>query len=72
MKKIQQIEKEIADLDHKIEVIYMDRLNNAIGIDTYNKISSKFEEQKELIELRENYEDYKNNNIIDNLLETKK
>lgn len=76
-KKIKIIEKEIADLDHKIEVIYMDRLNNAIGIDTYNKISNKFEEQKEqfqkeLIELKENYEDYKNNNTIDNLLETKK
>ncbi len=55
----------------------MDRLNNAISIDTYNKISIKFEEQKEqfqkeLIELKSTFEDYKNNNTVDNLLETKK
>lgn len=66
------IEKELADLNHKIEVIYMDRLNNAIDI--YNKILNLFDEQKkqfqkELIELKENY---KNNNTIGNLLETKK
>lgn len=75
--KIKKIEKEIKDLDNKIEVIYMDRLNNAISIDTYNKISIKFEEQKEqfqkeLIELKSTFEDYKNNNTVDNLLETKK
>ena len=41
------IEKELADLNHKIEVIYMDRLNNTIDI--YNKILNLFDEQKKTI-----------------------
>ena len=75
--KIIKIENEIKELDRKIEVSYMDRLNGDISIDTYNKITSKFEEQKKQLqiavdEIKNSYEEYKINNSTEQLLETKK
>lgn len=75
--KIIKIESEIKELDRKIEVSYMDRLNDVISVDTYDKITSKMEEQKKQLqdavdEIKNAYEEYKINNSTDQLLETKK
>lgn len=75
--KIIKIDSEIKNLDRKIEISYMDRLNDVISIDTYDKITSKLEEQKKQLqitveELKDSYEKYKVDNSIDQLLETKK
>lgn len=75
--KINKYSSEIKKLDQKIEKLYLDRLDDVITIDTYQKISSKFEEQKkqmadELKELQEDYEQYQKDNSLDNILEAKK
>lgn len=75
--KILKQEKEIKELDRKIEVIYMDRLNEKISIDTYGKISLKLEEEKKQLQqsldnLKNSYEEYKFSNSNNRLLETKK
>ena len=55
----------------------MDRLEDIISVDTYQKISNKFEEQKkniqkELKELEETYTQYQQDNSVENILEAKK
>ena len=75
--KIIRIENEIKELDRKIEISYMDRLNDVISIDTYDKITSKLEKQKKQLqmavdEIKNSYEEYKINNSTEQLLETKK
>ena len=62
-------------MDLKIEKLYMDRLNDIITPDTYKKLTDKFEEQKNEIkkqidELNLSIIDYKENNKIEDLLET--
>lgn len=74
--KINKNKNEIKKLEQKIEKIYMDRLEDVISVDTYKKISSKFEEQKEKIqeelkELEDSYEQYQEDNSQKNILEAK-
>ena len=75
-KKISRLEIDIKGIDLKIEKLYMDRLDDIITPDTYKKLTDKFEEQKkskqkEIDELKISIEEYKNNNPIEQLLETK-
>lgn len=54
----------------------MDRLDDVITVDTYQKISAKFEEQKktmqeELIEFETTYEQYQKDNSLENIIEAK-
>lgn len=75
-KKISRLEIDIKGIDLKIEKLYMDRLDDIITPDTYKKLTDKFEEQKkskqkEFDELKISIEEYKNNNPIEQLLETK-
>lgn len=75
-KKISRLEIDIKSIDLKIEKLYMDRLDDIITPDTYKKLTDKFEEQKkskqkEIDELKISIEEYKNNNPIEQLLETK-
>ena len=75
-KKMSRLEINIKGIDLKIEKLYMDRLDDIITPDTYKKLTDKFEEQKkskqkEIDELKISIEEYKNNNPIEQLLETK-
>ena len=75
-KKMSRLEIDIKGIDLKIEKLYMDRLDDIITPDTYKKLTDKFEEQKkskqkEFDELKISIEEYKNNNPIEQLLETK-
>lgn len=75
-KKMSRLEIDIKGIDLKIEKLYMDRLDDIITPDTYKKLTDKFEEQKkskqkEIDELKISIEEYKNNNPIEQLLETK-
>lgn len=73
--KISSCEVEVRELDAKIEKLYMDRLDNVISIDTYQKISSKLEQQKENLqsvvsELTNSLITYEDNHSMDKILET--
>ena len=75
-KKMSRLEIDIKGIDLKIEKLYMDRLDDIITPDTYKKLTDKFEKQKkskqkEIDELKISIEEYKNNNPIEQLLETK-
>lgn len=75
-KKMSRLEIDIKGIELKIEKLYMDRLDDIITPDTYKKLTDKFEEQKkskqkEIDELKISIEEYKNNNPIEQLLETK-
>lgn len=75
-KKIGRLEIDIKSIDLKIEKLYKDRLDDIITADIYKKLTDKFEEQKktkhkEIEELKTSVEEYKKNNFIDQLLETK-
>ena len=77
LQKINKYNTEIKKIDQKIEKTYMDRLEDIISVDTYQKISNKFEEQKkniqkELKELEETYTQYQQDNSVENILEAKK
>lgn len=77
LQKINKYNTEIKKIDQKIEKTYMDRLEDIISVDTYQKISNKFEEQKknmqkELKELEETYNQYQQDNSVENILEAKK
>lgn len=77
LQKINKYNTEIKKIDQKIEKTYMDRLEDIISVDTYQKISNKFEEQKkniqkELKELEETYIQYQQDNSVENILEAKK
>ena len=74
--KIQAFEMDIKDLDQKIEKLYMDRLEDVISLDTYQKISSKLELKKENLltivdEMQESLRAYENDNSLEKILETK-
>lgn len=76
LQKINKLNAEIKKLDQKIEKTYMDRLDDVITVDTYQKISAKFEEQKktmqeELIEFETTYEQYQKDNSLENIIEAK-
>lgn len=73
--KISTCETEVRKLDAKIEKLYMDRLDNVVSADTYQKISSKLEQQKENLqsvvsELNNTLIDYEDNHSMDKILET--
>lgn len=75
-KKINEYSIQINKIDQKIEKLYYDRLEDVISVDTYQKISAKFEKEKndmykELAELKETYEKYQKDNSLDNILEAK-
>lgn len=77
LQKINKYNTDIKKIDQKIEKTYMDRLEDIISVDTYQKISNKFEEQKkniqkELKELEETYTQYQQDNSVENILEAKK
>lgn len=76
LQKINKLNAEIKKIDQKIEKTYMDRLDEIITVDTYQKISAKFEEQKktmqkEVVELETTYEQYQKDNSLENILEAK-
>lgn len=76
-KKINDCNNEIKKVEQKIEKLYFDRLDDIISVDTYKRVSEKFENQKddlknELKELEKSYIEYTENNAIDNVLEAKK
>lgn len=76
LQKMNKITSEIKKTDQKIEKLYMDRLEEIISVETYQKISSKFEEQRktmqeEFKELESTYNQYQKDNSLDNLLEAK-
>ena len=76
LQKINKFNAEIKKIDQKIEKTYMDRLDDVITVDTYQKISAKFEEQKktmqeELIEFETTYEQYQKDNSLENIIEAK-
>ena len=76
LQKINKLNSEIKKIDQKIEKTYMDRLDEVITVDTYQKISAKFEEQKktmqkEVTELESTYEQYQRDNSLENILEAK-
>ena len=76
-KKIGKLEIDIKSIDLKIEKLYMDRLDDIISLDTYKKLTDKFEEQKqkkqnEIDELKLTVEEYKEKNFVEDLLETQK
>lgn len=72
-----KIEAAIRKLDSQIEKLYMDRLNDIISVDTYQKLSFKFEREKEemtviLNEIQVTYEKYMENNNTETIMEAKK
>lgn len=74
-KKVSRLEIDLKTIDLKIEKLYMDRLDDIITPDTYKKLTDKFEEQKQemqkqIDELNKSITDYKENNKIEDLLET--
>jgi len=74
--KIQSCEIDLRDLDQRIEKLYMDRLDDVISLDTYQKISSKLELKKENLltvidEMQETLRAYENDNSLEKILETK-
>ena len=74
--KINEYVINIKKIDQKIEKLYMDRLENVISVDTYQKISTKFEKEKqelkiELEELEQCYEKYQSDNSLENIAEAK-
>lgn len=74
-KKVSRLEIDLKTIDLKIEKLYMDRLDDIITPDTYKKLTDKFEEQKntmqkQIDELNKSIKDYKENNKIEDLLET--
>ena len=76
LQKINKFNAEIKKIDQKIEKTYMDRLDDVITVDTYQKISAKFEEQKksmqeELLEFETTYEQYQKDNSLENIIEAK-
>lgn len=75
-KKIEKFDSEIIKIDRKIEKLYADRLDEIISVDTYHKLSIKFESQKsqmseELLQLQETCRKYKEENSLENILEAK-
>lgn len=77
LQKINKFNTEIKKLDQKIEKTYLDRLDDVITVDTYQKISAKFEEQKkqmqnQLIEFESSYQQYQKDNSLENIMEAKK
>lgn len=76
LQKINKFNTEIKKIDQKIEKTYMDRLDDIITVDTYQKISAKFEEQKktmqkEVIEFETAYQQYQKDNSLENIIEAK-
>ncbi|MBO5183486.1 MAG: recombinase family protein [Bacilli bacterium] len=74
-KKVGRLEIDLKTIDLKIEKLYMDRLDDIITPDTYKKLTDKFEEQKNEIqkqidELNQSINEYKENNKVEDLLET--
>jgi len=66
----------IAKIDKQIEKVYMDRLDEVITVDTYQKISAKFETTKEslisaLDEAKLTYSNYKEDNNDEAILSAK-
>ena len=75
--KITKTEAAIRKLDNQIEKLYMDRLNDVISVDTYQKLSSKFEKEKEemnttLVEIQNTYQKYLEDNNTETIMEAKK
>lgn len=74
--KIQLLEIDLRNLDQKIEKLYMDRLEDVISLDTYQKISPKLELKKENLltvidEMKETLRTYEEDNSLEKILETK-
>ena len=74
-KKVGRLEIDLKTIDLKIEKLYMDRLDDIITPDTYKKLTDKFEEQKhemqkQIDELNQSINEYKENNKVEDLLET--
>ena len=76
IRKINKLESDIAKIDKQIEKVYMDRLDEVITVDTYQKISAKFETTKEslisaLDEAKLTYSNYKEDNNDEAILSAK-
>ena len=76
IRKINKLESDIAKIDKQIEKVYMDRLDEVITVDTYQKISAKFETTKEslisaLDEAKLTYSKYKEDNNDEAILSAK-
>ena len=75
--KIKKINGEIHDVDRKLEISYMDRLDDKISIETYGKIAMSLEDKKKQLQLsldetQDTLIEYQTNNEHNKLLETKK
>ena len=75
--KIKKINGEIHDVDRKLEIAYMDRLDDKISIETYGKIAMSLEDKKKQLQLsldetQDTLIEYQTNNEHNKLLETKK
>lgn len=76
LEKISKLEASLIKVDSQIEKLYMDRLEEVISIDTYKKLSSKFETEKEHLqasiqELNDSYSKYKEDNNAETILTAK-
>lgn len=74
--KICKVQESISKIDNKIENAYMDRLNDVLSLDTYQKISSKLETEKQqlfetLSELKETYNSYMAENSSEKIINAK-
>ncbi len=74
--KIIKLEFNLSKIDCQIEKLYMDRLNDVISVDTYQKISAKFETEKEqlkttLEEMKNTYIQYQQDNNQQTILSAK-
>lgn len=74
--KISKVQASINKIDNKLEKAYMDRLNDVLSLDIYQKISSKLETEKEqlnesLEELKSTYNKYVEDNNSEAVLDAK-
>lgn len=77
MKKINKLIIDIKEIDLKMEKVYMDRLDDIISSDMYQKMVGKLKlKREEIIQekevLQKKYDEYIRDNSFDNLLETEK
>ncbi|MBE6139990.1 MAG: recombinase family protein [Firmicutes bacterium] len=76
-KRINKIHIDLKEIDLKIEKIYMDRLNDIISVNTYQKMNEKLELKKaelvkEINELQKVFDNYREDNFEEKVLETTK